>query len=371
LFFAWLGGLLEAGAMMVLWIFLLHGPHYWATLSRTYADRAQRRRRRRLLAWSLLWYAIGPAIVALGLGVRAITGNDDLIKLFFLAAAIWAFQHVAKQHFGFLALYRAKHGEHGRAGLLFHKYYLLASLWLPALILLGNSAWLADLPGIARYVAAGGEPAAAKVLAAGRMLRSGGTALFWGIQALFAAQVVWRLVLRRGVNVPVLLLIAAAVPLNWIVIMTCLDNPGRPAAHLVMVPILTAFHNLQYHGLVWHYHRFRRRQPGVTSAWCNRSHLAYIGVGLAFTAATIGVQHYGIPALAGNGPVAMLFAAFFLGFAFQHYYLDGRIWHARQDAELRQLLGMDGPDARPESAATPARAADAREASRSDDPVPV
>ena len=35
--------------------------------------------------------------------------------------------------------------------------------------------------------------------------------------------------------------------------------------------------------------------------------------------------------------------AFFWGFAFHHYYLDSKIWHASEDAELRQILGFQGP----------------------------
>ena len=34
---------------------------------------------------------------------------------------------------------------------------------------------------------------------------------------------------------------------------------------------------------------------------------------------------------------------FFWGFAFHHYYLDAKIWHASEDAELRQILGFQGP----------------------------
>ena len=47
-------------------------------------------------------------------------------------------------------------------------------------------------------------------------------------------------------NVPKYLLLAAAIPMHWIVLLT--PMPHKPIA---IVAILTIYHNFQYHRLIW------------------------------------------------------------------------------------------------------------------------
>lgn len=351
MFAAWWFGLLTTEGVMLLWVFAFHGPHFWATLSRTYADREQFQRRRQLFVRSLVWYAIGPAVVGLGLLLQLTTGRRELVQLFFFLAAVWAFHHVAKQHFGFLALYRAKHREFNRRDFVFHKYYLLTSLWMPALIILGtNVHWLIDVPFAYNY-ASSSAAALSNIQRTQVLLRNCCTWIFWGAQIAYGASLVWRIATGRGINLPLLLLVACCVPLNWCVISLC-NQSSIPGAHFVLVPILTTYHNLQYHGLVWHYNRTRyasvRDEPSARKrfGWAiplNRNFAVYAFFGLVYTSLTIGIERYGILSAGTSEGVTRLVQAFFWGFAFHHYYLDAKIWHASADAELRTVLGFQAP----------------------------
>jgi len=54
-----------------LWVVLLDSPHFFGTYSRTYFDREEWQRRRKLLLGSLAWFLVGPAVLGLSyLGYR-------------------------------------------------------------------------------------------------------------------------------------------------------------------------------------------------------------------------------------------------------------------------------------------------------------
>ena len=361
-FALWLTHVLTTAQIILVWVFVFHGPHFWATYSRTYVDKEQFRRHRKLFSQSLVWFIIGPAMIGLGLFVQSTTGRGEIVQLFFFLAAAWAFHHVAKQHFGFMVLYRAKHREFNRRDFVFHKYYLLVSLWMPALILLSNNVlWLQGIPGVPSYIAGGG---AQGVLNAQVFLRDYCTYTFWAAQLAFAGVLAWKVISGRGINVPVLLLVLCCVPVNWIVIQACI-GAETPGDHVVFVPILTMYHNIQYHCLVWHYNRTKYKDkflaPKTRKSFglailVNKNFAVYACFGALYTLLTIGFEHYDLIALADASISSQVLKAFFWGFAFHHYYLDSKIWHASEDAELRQILGFQGPKKKapaPKSVAAP------------------
>src|SRR6266536_1748750 len=100
LFTLYVTGVLPLLPMVALWAILIDAPHVFGTFSRTYFDRTERRDRARLLWWSLLFFIVGPALVALGAGL-----------VFFFLAALWAYYHLVKQHYGFMVLYKKKNGD--------------------------------------------------------------------------------------------------------------------------------------------------------------------------------------------------------------------------------------------------------------------
>ena len=216
MFAAWQLGWASPAVLTAVWIFGFHGPHFWGTVSRTYLDSEERRKRGRLLSGSLLWFLLGPLMVGASLLLEPATGSRGIELLFLMFAAAWAYHHVVTQHFGFMALYRAKAQELGRGEFLFHKWYLIISLWLPAIIVLANNHyWLLGIPWLHSLRAWLGD---AFIIAAGANTAVGCTTGFVVLQVLFATHLVWRAARGRGVNLTETLLVLASVPLHWLVL---------------------------------------------------------------------------------------------------------------------------------------------------------
>src|SRR5687768_12961567 len=71
-----------------------------------------------------------------------------------------------------------------------------------------------------------------------------------------------RLVLRQPLNVPKYLLLAAAIPMHWVALFT--PMAAKPIA---LVAILTIYHNLQYHRLIWfHNQKYSAGSAGILPA---------------------------------------------------------------------------------------------------------
>src|SRR5437667_12128323 len=86
--------------MVAAWAILIDAPHVFGTFSRTYFDRSEWHSRKRLLLGSLLFFIVGPTLVLLGFGFW-----------FFFVAALWAYYHLVKQHYGFMVLYKKKNND--------------------------------------------------------------------------------------------------------------------------------------------------------------------------------------------------------------------------------------------------------------------
>src|SRR2546422_7000315 len=93
-------GVLPLIPMVAGWAILIDAPHVFGTLSRTYFDASEWKTRKRLLLGSLLFFVVGPAMVVLGFGFT-----------FLFLAALWAYYHLVKQHYGFMVLYKKKNND--------------------------------------------------------------------------------------------------------------------------------------------------------------------------------------------------------------------------------------------------------------------
>src|SRR6476620_3484059 len=100
LLFLYVRGIVPLIPMVAVWAILIDAPHVFGTFSRTYFDRTERHNRARLLWGSLLFFAIGPLLVYAGAGL-----------IFFFLAALWAYYHLVKQHYGFMVLYKKKNND--------------------------------------------------------------------------------------------------------------------------------------------------------------------------------------------------------------------------------------------------------------------
>jgi hypothetical protein len=343
----YVNGIVPLIPMVALWAILIDAPHVFGTFSRTYFDRSERRNRRRLLWGSLLFFAVGPLMVSLGAGL-----------VFFFLAALWAYYHLVKQHYGFMVLYKKKNSDLAPIDNAIDRLFLIFAFNYPFV------AFIAQDPEAMERVP--------------RALQSGvnGLARFL-LACTIILGVVWlgrqfqRAIVGLPLNVPKYLLLAAAIPMHWIVLL--MPMPHKPIA---IVAILTIYHNLQYHRLIWFHNQkyggTRRVKGSTTTAvenasgaekedarekygaaeFISRRLLFYIAFGIVFGLIYQGPRQYlGYVTLSERGSGALtepafasqLAISFLWGYAFIHYYLDSKIWRVRRDPSVGEALKM-GPN---------------------------
>ena len=319
---------LGLSVMIMTWIWALgfDGPHVFGTISRTYADNEERRKRARLYYGTLSLFLLGPAMVLAG--QAKLLGTEAWGPVFFFFASMWAYYHLVKQHYGFMILYKKKNNDLAEIDNLIDRTFILLGMTYPFVRFLTHSY-------------------AAKERLEGMGLSPQSESVWWFETLVFSAFVVslilfvgrqaHKLYLKHPVNIPKLLLLGAAVPMHWIVLR--LLEPVQPpsAAALAAVATLTIYHNIQYHRIIWFhnrnkYGRLTSKNYGAASM-ISKSVWSYIGYALVFGAL------YHIPHYTVVKPDSF-WMAFIWGGAFTHYYLDSKIWRVRRDAQLNDNLRM-------------------------------
>ena len=324
-------GVLPLIPMVAGWAILIDAPHVFGTFSRTYFDKSEWKTRRRLMLGSLLFFVIGPVMVLLGAGFT-----------FFFIAALWAYYHLVKQHYGFMVLYKKKNDDLAPIDNALDRLLLLFAFNYPFVAFIANDPTaMARVPPLLRS----GVNAVALLLLIGTVVLATG----WLIRQ------VQRLVLRQPLNVPKYLLLAAAIPMHWVALLT--PMPAKPIA---LVAILTIYHNFQYHRLIWFHnkkyvgtgaspvtHSQDARATYGPAAFISRRLIIYIALGIIFGIIYQGPRQYlGYLNLhTGDSPAALslpiqLGIAFLWGYAFIHYYLDSKIWRVRRDPSVGKALKM-------------------------------
>ena len=322
-------GILPLVPMVAFWAVLIDAPHVFGTFSRTYFDRSERRNRPRLLWGSLLFFAVGPALVLLGAGFT-----------FFFVAALWAYYHLVKQHYGFMVLYKKKNADLAPIDNTLDRLFLLFAFNYPFVAFIaGDVEAMARVPLILHP----GVNLASRVLLIGTIT----------LGIVWLGRQVQRALSGEPLDVPKYLLLAAALPMHWIVLLT--PMPHKPIA---IVAILTIYHNLQYHRLIWFHNKkytasggdsieLSRNKYGAAT-FISRRLLTYILLGILF-----GIIYQGPRQLlgylnlrSGNGLSPeltfynQLAISFLWGYAFIHYYLDSKIWRVRRDPAVGKALQM-------------------------------
>src|SRR5467141_3620843 len=215
-------GLLPLIPMVAGWAILIDAPHVFGTFSRTYLDRSEWKTRKRLLLGSLLFFVVGPAMVLFGFGFT-----------FFFLAALWAYYHLVKQHYGFMVLYKKKNNDLAPVDNALDRLLLMFAFNYPFVAFIAS-----DPTAMARV-----PPLLRSGVNTVTMLLLAGTIVVGGCWLIRQVQRAW---LREFLNLPKYLLLAAAIPMHWIALLT--PMPNKPIA---LVAILTIYHNLQYHRLIW------------------------------------------------------------------------------------------------------------------------
>jgi hypothetical protein len=333
----YVGGIIPLVPMVALWAILIDAPHVFGTLSRTYFDKTEWQNRRRLLWGSLLFFVVGPVMVLAGAGF-----------VFFFIAALWAYYHLVKQHYGFMVLYKKKNNDLARIDNALDRLLLLFAFNYPFIEFIAR-----DPEAMARVP---------------RPLQSGvsilSTLLLVGTIVLAVAWLIrqiQRALIGEPLNVPKYLLLAAAIPMHWVVLLT--PMPHKPIA---IVAILTIYHNLQYHRLIWFHNKKYATRPGSSptvsedapdqpaarskygpAEFISRRLLYYLGFGILFGLIYQGPRQFlGYTSLrndaggAAHSLPTQLGISFLWGYAFIHYYLDSKIWRVRRDPSVGKALNM-------------------------------
>src|SRR3989442_10564250 len=192
----YINGVLPLLPMVAGWAILIDAPHVFGTLSRTYFDASEWKTRKRLLLGSLSFFVVGPTLVLLGLGFT-----------FFFVAALWAYYHLVKQHYGFMVLYKKKNNDLAPEDNALDRLLLMFAFNYPFLAFLANdSAAMARVPSILR----GGVNAVATLLLIGTIVMG----------AAWLSRQIQRAALPQSLNGPKYLLLAAAIPMHWIALLT-------------------------------------------------------------------------------------------------------------------------------------------------------
>jgi hypothetical protein len=329
-----------SAAIFWAWTLLIDGPHIAATLVRTYPDAEERRTRRRLLILSVVIATLtGPLFL-----LAEALGAKGAFDLFLGGIALYAYHHVVRQHYGFLALYRAKGGE--RSGARLDKVCLYLGCWAPYLVMLIAHPSARPLLGLPK------ELDLASKIGAGL-----GLAVFLGALLTF-------LVSHRPGNRPN----ATRVKIGYVGLILPLyglcylvfaqlepshPNPTTPdQAFLLITVMISIVHGVQYVGLVWFHNRNRYSREGVEyGAGRSMGRLGlYAGALLLFSgtlylasAAASGVFPWLAPwAKTKLGPITanQIGLCVWWGIALHHYLVDQEIWRIKGDPDLAANLGL-------------------------------
>jgi hypothetical protein len=325
------------------WILAFDGPHIAAAFTRTYLDRDEWRRHGRLLAWSLLAFAAGPLALLAG---RALHSAEPF-QLFLGLAVFYAYYHVVRQHYGFLALYNTVERS-SRAAFSIEKWALYVGCWTPyAYFLITHPKARAVLRLSATAEAGAAERALAAVLVAA-----------WLIALTAPVAVVAREPRGNRMRPSSIYVLVTVALYGLIYLVVARAEPvyarsnGPDQDFLLLSVLVTLFHNVQYVGLVWFHNRNRyagegdfgparalSARPWTFAAAC----LFFSGTVYLLLACATGVFP-GCAILAGSSDTvrgaSQVGLCLWWGLAVHHYWLDQRIWRVRGDALLRRNLGL-------------------------------
>lgn len=354
-----------------LWVVLLDSPHFFGTISRTYFDKQEFRQRKRLLTWSLLWFAAGPAtiVASWALFELGVTAYELPWQVFLIFFGLWAYWHVVRQHYGFLRLYQKKNADAHPIDARLDSALLYAGLILPFVAFIVRHPDVRQQFGLAPDVpaypvlpasgrfAAPFDPAYLGALAWEHWVVAVCTALVGTLAIAFVLRQLVRVQMGEKVNGPKTLFLLAVVPLH---VYVCFSDAVLSASLLAFSAFVTIFHDIQYHALVWFHHRNRYHKPGVDQKQfglapkLSKNLATYFGCAIFFALVfrLLGCSfdiHPGCTPFVISSDLSLfgtirgdaVLKAFLLGFPLHHYFVDQYIWKTSRSKELQKDLKLD------------------------------
>ena len=353
--------------VVVCWGIFLDAPHLFATLARTMFDPDEWATRRNILLKSWLLFLLGPLLILSPYIVSFISSllfnetlsSFDLILgaiLFTVFFKLWAYYHVVRQHWGFVSLYKRKANDYSNLINTIDKWFFRLSLYVPLLMFM-TAVWY---PNNNTFPDLHLRDNIAYGLSIGGILYPILWLIYLGALLFYISFQFYLYTKKVPLNGSKLFYLSLIVPLHFVAF-------SNPIIVLFVTPIVTIGHNIQYHMIVWSYSQ--NKYPKLTgknytfakSIFSNV--LIYAFLGLMFTLLlyrgpwidliqsftgialnNLFLNSFGMMAGVTN-PAQLdlgtqLFAAFLLGWAMQHYYLDSKIWRISKDKNLQKNLNV-------------------------------
>ncbi len=348
------------------WAIILDAPHVWATLGRTLFDPDEWRVRGREMRVSFIWFFVGPAAILLPYFFGAFTptlGFTTPVEtlalggiLFFVFFRLWAYYHVVRQHWGFFALYKRKANDSEALANKFDYWFFNLTLYMPLVMFL-TSSFYKNTPG---FPPLGLQAPIFANLSIGSLLHPLAWTIYLAIILLYIGFQVKLWKAGSTLNGSKLLYMCSIIPLHFVAF-------SHPIMAVFIVPLVTVGHNIQYHCIVYSFAQNKYKSKTAREfKWVKalfKNFTIYALIGLVFTFGfykgpwidwlksisgleldTVLLNSIGM--MAGIKDPASLrlgervFAAFILGFAMQHYYLDSKIWRVNRDKDVQKNLNV-------------------------------
>lgn len=310
-------GLLTGVAVYVAFQLAFNMPHNFQTWTVSVLDGEDRAKngRRYLLAF---------AVCLLVLGLPMLLSPDGVWPWVRTALIYWGYYHLVRQHYGFQRMYERKMGGVSPRESFWYGRYLDAVSYLPLLIRFGSPELMT--------------------------IRAGGKSS-WVFHPIFPAPVV------AGLQALLALVILAALAhhlwmwrqqrpafgpraLLFLAVAVCFALAGIVIPDfIVAVAVVTAFHNLQYLGLLWFHNQNRAAagevQGNPTMEWLATGKLPlYAAITFLYGVAIFLPRALFRDATLAELPIASVVA--------MHYYVDARIWRFKDYPRRGAWLRLNG-----------------------------
>lgn len=349
-----------------LWVVFLDSPHFFGTYLRTYFDKEEFQKRKKLLLGSFAWFFVGPATIGISylLNLANFTNYQFPFLLFIVFFNLWAYWHVVRQHYGIMSLYKKKNSDFDQIDFRVDQGILYVGLLAPFL------AFIVRHPQARKALGLAGEAPPFPALGSGSIFSAEFLSqLHWehylislsviavsAVIIAFVARQLYRWTHGLSLNMPKIIFLIALLPLYALI---CYSSAVLTAPLLAFSAFVTIYHDIQYHAIVWYYTRNRYHRPDVDKSKyglapkLSKNFAIYMLSGIAMAAA-MRLFGCGFELHPGCGVFVMtsehimfgslstreLLLSFLLGFPLHHYFVDQYIWRPSKDTTLQKDLKL-------------------------------
>ncbi|MCB0277973.1 MAG: hypothetical protein KDD94_00620 [Calditrichaeota bacterium] len=340
------------------WVVLLDTPHFFGTYLRTYLDKEEFQKRKKLLLLSLLWLLAGPAVFTVSYLLYKSGASNYKFPFFafIMVFNIWAYWHVVRQHYGIMSLYKRKNNDFHPIDNLIDKSLLYVGLLAPFIVFIFRHPDARELIGLNRNLDAFPGFSATSIFSLNFeqfIIVFAGFMTFL-VSIAYLSRLLYLVITKQTINIPKLLFFLALIPLY---IMINMSDAILTISLLGFSILVTIYHDIQYHAIVWYYSKNRYHKEADSqarfgmAARISKNLFSYfvwaIGMGIIMRFAGCFLElHPGCgPLFAstthplfGEFTFQELLFSILIGIPMHHYFVDQFIWRPSRDNNLRNDL---------------------------------